>query len=24
MSVTLYTSPTCGYCHQAKMYLAKK
>ena len=24
MNVTLYTSPTCGYCHQAKAYLAQK
>ncbi|MBT3363955.1 MAG: PDZ domain-containing protein [Chloroflexi bacterium] len=24
MSVVLYTSPTCGYCHQAKAYLAQK
>jgi len=23
MNVTLYTSPTCGYCHQAKAYLAQ-
>ncbi|MFC1978859.1 glutaredoxin domain-containing protein [Chloroflexota bacterium] len=24
MKVTLYTSPTCGYCHQVKAYLAQK
>ena len=24
MSVTLYTSPTCGYCHQVKAYLSQK
>ena len=24
MNVTLYTSPTCGYCHQAKAYLTGK
>jgi len=24
VNVTLYTSPTCGYCHQAKAYLAQK
>jgi glutaredoxin 3 len=24
MSVVLYTSPTCGYCHQAKAYLNQK
>ena len=24
MNVTLYTSPTCGYCHQAKAYLSGK
>ncbi len=24
MDVRLYTSPSCGYCHQAKRYLAQK
>jgi glutaredoxin 3 len=24
MDVTIYTSPTCGYCHQAKRYLADR
>ena len=24
MSVTIYTTPTCGYCHQAKQYLSQK
>ncbi len=24
MNVTVYTSPTCGYCHQAKAYLSGK
>jgi glutaredoxin-like YruB-family protein len=24
MNVTLYTSPTCGFCHQAKAYLNQK
>jgi len=24
MNVTIYTSPTCGYCHQAKAYLSGK
>jgi len=24
MDVTLYTSPTCGYCHQAKRYLSDR
>ena len=24
MSVVIYTSPTCGYCHQVKEYLAHK
>jgi len=24
MNVTLYTSPTCGYCHQTKAYLDQK
>lgn len=24
MNVVLYTSPTCGYCHQAKAYLTQK
>lgn len=24
MEVTIYTSPTCGYCHQAKRYLADR
>jgi glutaredoxin-like YruB-family protein len=24
MNVILYTSPTCGYCHQAKAYLNQK
>ena len=23
-SVTIYSTPTCGYCHQAKEYLASK
>lgn len=22
--VIIYTTPTCGYCHQAKRYLAEK
>lgn len=24
MSVVLYTSPTCGYCHQARAYLSQR
>lgn len=24
MSVVIYTTPTCGYCHQAKMYLNRR
>ncbi len=24
MNVTIYTTPTCGYCHQAKRYLAER
>jgi glutaredoxin-like YruB-family protein len=24
MDVTIFTSPTCGYCHQAKRYLADR
>jgi len=24
MKVDIYTTPTCGYCHQAKRYLASK
>jgi glutaredoxin 3 len=24
MSVTIYTTPTCGYCHQAKQYLSDR
>ena len=24
MNVTVYTSPTCGYCHQAKAFLTQK
>lgn len=24
MNVTIYTTPTCGYCHQAKEYLSER
>ena len=24
MNVTVYTTPTCGYCHQAKKYLSER
>ena len=23
-NVTIYTTPTCGYCHMAKQYLSEK
>lgn len=24
MNITIYSTPTCGYCHQAKEYLKSK